>query len=1020
MQTQEEVSKLLAAKADFSEAKIKESVSWFFNHLGMPEQYFANHSSEDVSQHIQSLMAAKVLAESSGRPFDISLHQEKEDSAMFATRSFISTDSGKATRSGDAVSSPVLILERQIEQKYLSGSSTSVDESAPTSLRRDVPSESLSFQPTAKHSQVFRLTAFRSSGVLDDKHKNHLRLYLLRAPKFASTSPSETETDIKLVGDSEFLAKTDPALLAVYQRVLTASVGTLGPVVEVLPDFVKENDGLSSSVVMVAHRIGTTHSYFTGIPDVYRSHGMYATQKFVEPFSNNVVIFTFLLRRLVSAAPAADQVADLRTRLASIAEDASLHFVLPRNSLTPLLSKGVLSAHEVAYTYAGWKFAFHFLSRANDEFTEVALALRTANSSAALSVLARLRMALKTHAFVEGSILDAIFGNTALAKWLYNDFFLQHSPDRPAGAAALPSKEEGLAYIRRNCTTDADVAIFSSFFFFNRAVLKTNLYRPHKTALSFRLDPSFLPAGDYADKPYGVFFIVGSEFRGFHVRFQDIARGGVRLVRSQFSQDFASNVASVFDECYGLANTQQRKNKDIPEGGSKGIVLLNLAHQDKGRVAFQKFVDGLLDLLLPCDRIVDHLGRREILFLGPDEGTADFMDWASLHAKSRGYEYWKAFTTGKNQKYGGIPHDTYGMTTHGVRAFVTGIQRKLALDGSQAFKVQTGGPDGDLGSNEIKQGIEKTVAVVDGSGVLCDPVGINAAELLKLATDRAPVENFDKSKLSPQGFLVLVGQKDIKLPDGTVVENGTAFRNNFHLNKFAHGDFFVPCGGRPAAVNGENVKHFIYRPDTGDKRELRYKYIVEGANLFFTQDARLVLEAAGVILFKDASANKGGVTSSSLEVLAALSMTDDEFSTHMQVKDAANPPAFYRDYVAEVQSIIRRNADLEFECMWAESQRTSDSRSLISDKLSLRITSLSVTIEQSETLWTNMALRTKVLRNAIPKTLATTIGFDKVVQHVPENYLRALFASQIASRFVYAAGLEQSDFAFYEFVEKYV
>jgi glutamate dehydrogenase len=63
---------------------------------------------------------------------------------------------------------------------------------------------------------------------------------------------------------------------------------------------------------------------------------------------------------------------------------------------------------------------------------------------------------------------------------------------------------------------------------------------------------------------------------------------------------------------------------------------------------------------------------------------------------------------------------------------------------------------------------------------------------------------------------------------------------------------------------------------------------------------------------------------------------------------------------------------------------------------------------------------TQVLRNAIPKTLADTIGFDKVVKQVPENYLRALFASHVASRFVYAAGLQQSDFAFYEFVEKYV
>jgi glutamate dehydrogenase len=39
-----------------------------------------------------------------------------------------------------------------------------------------------------------------------------------------------------------------------------------------------------------------------------------------------------------------------------------------------------------------------------------------------------------------------------------------------------------------------------------------------------------------------------------------------------------------------------------------------------------------------------------------------------------------------------------------------------------------------------------------------------------------------------------------------------------------------------------------------------------------------VLEDAGILLFKDASTNKGGVTSSSLEVLAGLAMDDIEFS----------------------------------------------------------------------------------------------------------------------------------------------
>lgn len=63
----------------------------------------------------------------------------------------------------------------------------------------------------------------------------------------------------------------------------------------------------------------------------------------------------------------------------------------------------------------------------------------------------------------------------------------------------------------------------------------------------------------------------------------------------------------------------------------------------------------------------------------------------------------------------------------------------------------------------------------------------------------------------------------------------------------------------------------------------RFKYVVEGANLFISEGARNVLQSAGVILFKDASTNKGGVTSSSLEVLACLTLNDKEFKENMSV-----------------------------------------------------------------------------------------------------------------------------------------
>lgn len=54
-----------------------------------------------------------------------------------------------------------------------------------------------------------------------------------------------------------------------------------------------------------------------------------------------------------------------------------------------------------------------------------------------------------------------------------------------------------------------------------------------EVALSFRLNPAFLPEVEYPKQPFGMFFVVGSDFRGFHVRFRDVARGGIRIIRSR-------------------------------------------------------------------------------------------------------------------------------------------------------------------------------------------------------------------------------------------------------------------------------------------------------------------------------------------------------------------------------------------------------------------------------------------------------------------------------------------------------
>lgn len=49
----------------------------------------------------------------------------------------------------------------------------------------------------------------------------------------------------------------------------------------------------------------------------------------------------------------------------------------------------------------------------------------------------------------------------------------------------------------------------------------------------------------------------------------------MRIVTPQTSEQVAIEAGRQFDECYALAYAQQLKNKDIPEGGSKAVLLVD-------------------------------------------------------------------------------------------------------------------------------------------------------------------------------------------------------------------------------------------------------------------------------------------------------------------------------------------------------------------------------------------------------------------------------------------------------------
>ncbi|GAM27950.1 hypothetical protein SAMD00019534_111260 [Acytostelium subglobosum LB1] len=976
-----EVKQILAKECLIEGSRIDPEVDWFYCKLGIDANYFESTPAMVVAKHILSLYAAKMVSHATGSKLEVQLQSKTEGSATFITPS----NPGKRD-------SPAMSIEQFIESNYF-GEGYHADERLNQAALKQTTS-----LPQSAHG--FRLACYRTTGTVSNASPIHLRLYYLTKPVFTTgdAAVAETETDLTKIGDISFLARSSDNTKMIYQEVMNEVVTRLGPVIRHYP---YQTNGAR---LVIAYRRGSTHSYWSAVSELYHFHQMYATHKYVEQFSNGIVIYSVYLRPLVPEV-------DINTLIDKIAEQASLVYVLPRTSLTPLFHSHQLSFPEVTYAYVGWKFAYQFLNRYATEYSSLAAAI--GDDSSKQSLLAQLKTRLSKDTFTEGRVRDALLQYPELVKLLYSDFEKYHFGAKKAAKYDVTHGQEIIAHIKRAVNNELDSQIFTAILSFNRHLLKTNFYKQTKTALVFRLEPGFLSTKEYISRPFAVFFVVGSEFRGFHIRFRDIARGGIRIIRSQNTTQYDHNSSSVFDENYNLASTQQSKNKDIPEGGSKGTILLSADHQGKAEVAFRKYIDGLLDLLLPNEEIVDHYAQDEILFLGPDEGTADFMNWASAHAKQRGAHFWKAFTTGKSLSRGGIPHDLYGMTTRSIHQYVLGTLEKLGMDESNVRKFQTGGPDGDLGSNEVKISKDKTIGIVDGSGVLYDEAGLDREEINRLATKRQMGRYFDKTKLSAKGFFVDVADNDVTLPSGEIVESGLMFRNNFHLHPLAAADLFVPCGGRPEAVGLTNVDKLFTASG-----ESRFPIIVEGANLFFTQKARLMLEEKGAIIFKDASANKGGVTSSSLEVLSALALKDEEFDQHMCVKDGV-VPAFYDAYIKDVHHIIESNARLEFECIWNEHAKTKTPRTILTDLISNKINSLTDSIQESS-LWDNVDLKRKIISAACPKTLLNLLGVDQIIARVPVSYVKAIFGSYLASRFVYECGLSSPEFAFFTFITRHL
>jgi glutamate dehydrogenase len=843
---------------------------------------------------------------------------------------------------------------------------------------------------------AFHTTFMRSKQPAIDGMDQHLCIYHVHRTKFEN--PMENSDDIYLTASADYL-KTKPQSVIDENAILMHEAMTKPhPVIHIT-----DVPGTNLKNLRIGHR--TERQKNAGEHEVFSQqlHEVHArlgitdnvTKKYVDTFSNGLTIYSVFFQ-------ADDEITK------KVLQYSSLAFLLPESIMTPYFMNGDISGHEYLYYHAVARFAYYFHAENNENFNELFKYFK--NDKANADKLLSLGQSLGSETHSLPVLYSVMMRNLPVCKAMFID--MSKNMRGAHDGYEYPNMVDVINKVR----DPGDREILHTMQLFNKSLTSTNLWGEDKSAVAYRIDPKhFLGAHRVPEIPFAVYMVLGYDFTGFHIRFRDISRGGVRVILSN-KENYVHNRQTQFQENFNLAYTQKNKNKDIPESGSKGTILMKQGKNDKANLAFSQYVDSIMDICLEAPG-VPKSDTEEVIFLGPDENTAHLMDGACTYTQDRNYGYWRAFTTGKSPTLGGIPHDTYGMTTRSVRQFVEGTMRKLKLDELECTKLIIGGPDGDLGSNEILLSKEKILGVVDGSGVLCDPNGLERSALEDLAHKRVMIKDW-AGKLSPDGFLVLIDDANVTLPCGELVENGLDFRNKFHLWGNLKADFFVPCGGRPQSVNIDNVSQLF----EADGVTPRFKNIVEGANLFITDAARNYLQDRGVPLFKDASTNKGGVTSSSLEVLAGLAMDDHEFQEHMCVRDDGSIPGFYSQYVDEIINIVEANARKEFEYIWdiayAGDQKGDRKRSTdCTDALSGAMNDLNDTVSASN-LYDNVPLRNLVLSSHIPECLVNKVGMETIIERVPENYLRAIFSMGIASKFIYQYGEVDSPYFFYKFMEE--
>ncbi|PIE57003.1 MAG: NADP-specific glutamate dehydrogenase GdhA [Desulfobulbus propionicus] len=599
--------------------------------------------------------------------------------------------------------------------------------------------------------------------------------------------------------------------------------------------------------------------------------------------------------------------------------------------------------------------------------------------------------------------------------------------------------------------------IFQFIYKLVMSTRKTNFFMVEKRSFAFRFDTTILDPLVFSKTVHGIFFVNGHYACGTHLRAADIARGGLRLIRvTNSNHDRELDNAVLLNYALG-PKAQRLKHKDICESGSKGVIVPHPMYAKCGHDAVNDYTQGIIDLMLPNSEIIDDLGQPEMIFFGPDEGTAPLMDNVAYNARARDYTYWRTITTGKSF---GIPHDAYGLLDNGdlfglkdqgasgTELQINGetfctctdpetiwkrIGGQVATSGMTTTSIMssfrtliehagvkeedlnlmmTGGPDGDLGANEIQCYRGKICLIIDGGSVLFDPAGLNREALSRLAFSRhtQPRDNsmaFPAELIGEGGFRVPLGARNVHLPDGSVIDDGTVFHRDFLTNPAnrkwiaqAGIGAFIPCGGFKDTINRSNVNPFLEL-----FQELRF--IVEGANVFFDDAARRTIAQAGILQIKDSSANKGGVYSSSVaEVLTAF-LLGNQYEEKL-LNDQKIRWSLIRDIITSVEEYARAETAM---LLTLHKRDPKVPLFELSELTSEQIFSLQALAEQRlDEFLGDPELVWQVLVRYIPPVLVRVLGREKILALLssPElmSYRNAILTKKLAAMAFYRFGME--------------